>query len=904
MNASRLMNASDRWFRLLRRLYPPDFRDEMGDALVEAYHDRARHALTRGGLLALAAVWLRALIDSLRNGPGERARPAVSWRRGGNWGHDAERACRRLLRAPAFAVATIGTLTIGLGMVAIVYTVVQTVLIDPMPYRQSQDLYYVWRDYSPLVDLTRGAVAGTDIAELQKTGAVIEDAAGFAPFLGGIFSLREGADPSEIAVTVTSPNLFEMLGVTPALGRTFARNEVGRGRPNMLVLSHELWNRFGADPGMVGTQVRLNGNSYTVIGILPADFSFVRNDAIGAPQRIDAFMTFSNDLAATNPKTGGYSVLIRARAGASPGAVADAVGAVSRTVNARDFNGRGPRLFSVGLKPDLLARARPALLVLGSAGALLALMLMVNLASVLLARAAQREREFAVSRALGASGGAVVRATLIEGGLLGLIGGGAGALVALWGTRALVALAPLDLPRRDAIAVDARIAGAIVGLGLLLGLLAATMPATWAARVSLSSLLASSAVRGGGGHGRMRRGMIVAQVALSLVLLSSAGLVARSFEQLLRADLGFRPDGLLTFRVRSPPEFFPGRADVTQFQDRVERALASIPGVSGASATSALPLTASAAQTPVTIPGAPGNTGDPDRDSPLVDVIGTRASYMEIMGMRLIAGRTFDPVRREGLQEAVIDRRLAERFFPTGDPLGAQIPWPMMAPRPPAGAAPQPPPTLTIVGVVEPARQYDVQQEGRPQLFIRTEDWGFRPLSFLVRTARDPRSLIPEVQSAIRQVDARVAVGDLRTMDEIVGDVRRQQQTSAVLIAAFALGALLLAAMGLFGVISGSVTRRRHELAVRLALGADHGRVLRLVLGEGAQLVFIGVLIGLPGIYAASGLLRGALVGITPTDPLTLSAVSIGLALVTMLACYLPARRVAAIDPAQSLRDE
>jgi putative ABC transport system permease protein len=902
MKTSRSMHASDRWFRLLRRLYPPDFRDDMGDALVEAYHDRARDALERGGVLALAAVWVRALVDSLRNGPGERARPAASWRRRGNWGRDAERAFRRLLRAPAFAVATIGTLTIGLGMVAVVYTVVQRVLIDPMPYRQSQDLYYVWRDYGSILDLKRGALAGTDIAELQKPSAVIEDAAGFAPFLGGIFSLREGTDPSEIAVTVASPQIFDMLGVTPALGRTFARNEVGRGRPNMLVLTHALWNRFGADPALVGTQVRLNGQSYTVIGILPADFSFVRNDAIGSPQRIDAFMTFGNDLASDNPKTGGYSALIRARAGASPQAVADAVNTVGRTVNARDFNSRGLSLYAVGLKPDLIARARPALLVLGAAGALLALMLMVNLASVLLARAAQREREFAVSRALGASSGAVVRATLIEGALLGLIGGGAGALVALWGTRALVALSPLDLPRRDAIAVDWRIAAAIIGLGVLLGLLAAAMPATWAARVSLSSLLASSAVRGGGGHGRMRSGTIVAQVALSLVLLSSAGLVVRSFEQLLRADLGFRPDGVLTFRVRSPPEFFPNRADIIQFQDGVERALAGIPGVSGASATSAVPLTASATQMPVAIPGAPGNTGDPERDSPLVDVIGTRATYMEVMGMRLIAGRMFDPVRRDGLQEAVIDRRLAARFFPTGDPLGAQIPWTLM--RTASPASPQHPPFLTIVGIVEPARQYDVHQDGRPQLFIRTEDWGFRPLSFVVRTTRDPRSLIPEVQSAIRRVDARVAVGDLRTMDEIVGDVRRQQQTSAVLIAAFALGALLLAAMGLFGVVSGSVTRRRHELAVRLALGADHGRVLRLVLGEGARLVGIGVLIGVPGIYAASGLLRGALVGITPTDPLTLAIVSLGLGLVTMLACYLPARRVAAIDPVQSLREE
>lgn len=902
MNAPRLMHASDRWFRILRRLYPPDFRDEMGDALVETYHDRAHHALTRGGLFALAAVWVRALVDSLRNGPGERARPAVSWRRGGNWGRDAERALRRLLRAPAFALVTIGTLTIGLGMVAIVYTVVQRVLIDPMPYRQSEDLYYVWRDYGPITDLTRGALSGTDIVEFQKPGAVIEDVAAFAPFLGGIFSLREGADPSEIAVTVTSPNLFEMLGVQPFLGRTFARDEVGRGRPNQLVLTYELWNRFGADPAMVGSQVRLNGQSYTVIGILPVDFSFVRNDAVGSPARIDAFQTFATDLSADRSAQGGYSALIRARHGASPQAVADAVDSVGRLVNRRDFNGRGLKIYAVGLKADLLAKARPALIVLGASGALLALMLMVNLASVLLARATQREREFAVSRALGASSGAVARATLVEGAWLGLIGGIVGTFVAAWGTRALVALAPLDLPRRQDIAVDWRIGAVMTALGLLLGLLAALMPAVWGTRVSLSSLLASSAVRGGGGHGRMRRGTIVVQVALSLVLLSSGGLVVRSFERLLRADLGFRPDGVLTFRVRTPPEFFPTAADIVGFQDRIERALASIPGVSGASATSALPLTASAGQLPIFIPGAPGNTGDPERDAALVDLIGTRASYMQVMGMRLVAGRLFDPVRREGLQEAMIDRRLASRFFPTGDPLGARIPFRPTAVSPTYASVPSQ--GLTIVGIVEPARQYGVQQEERPQLYIRTEDWGFRPLSFVVRTARDPQALLPDVQAAVRRVDTRVAVGEPRTMAQIVGDTRRQQQTSAVLIAAFALGALLLAAMGLFGVVSSSVTRRRHELAVRLALGADHRRVLRLVIGEGAWLVCLGVLIGLPGIYAAGRVIRGLLIETSPADPLTLAIVSLGLVVVTMVACYLPARRVVTIDPVQSLRQE
>jgi putative ABC transport system permease protein len=889
VKTARLMSASERWFRLLLRFYPPDFRDEMGVALVEAYRDRARQALLGRGALGLAAVWLRALADSIRNGPGERAQPSSSWRRAGNWGRDAELATRRLLRAPAFVAATLGTLTIGLGMFAVVFTIVQKVLVAPMPYPEPDDLYFVWRDYGPIADLKRGAVAGSDVAELQKAGGVIQGAVALQPFLGGIFALREGSDPMEIAVTWTSPGLFELLGVKPALGRTFEPHEAGPGRANLLVLTHDFWSRLGADPGIVGSLVRLQGNPYTVIGVMPKQFRFVRQDALGPAQRVDAYTTFPIDL--KDVTRAGYSGLIRARHGSSQQALAAAVDGVGRGVDERDFNKRGLRLYPVGLKADLVSRIRPALVALGAAGALLALMLLVNLASVLLARAAQREHEHAVSRALGADGVAVARATLLEGSLLGLAGGALGALLASWATRALIALAPLELPRREAVVLDWGIAFVVVGVGALLGLLAAAAPAVWTARASLAALLASSAVRGGGGHGRLRRGMIVAQVALSLVLLCSGGLVVRSLERLLRADPGFRPEGLLSVRIRTPPEFFPTLPEMLAFQDRLVAALAALPGATGASAATALPLSAGATPVQFLVPGAPGNTGDPAKDALLVDMIAAKAQYVEVMGMRLLEGRSFEAARREGVREALIDSAVARRFFPGTSALGARIK---------AGDGPE----LTVIGVVQQARLYDVHQDGRPQLILRQEDLGVRPLFYVVRTTRDPHALLPELRAAVRRIDARVAVGDARSLDEIVENALRAQRTSAALITAFGVGALLLAAMGLFGVVAGSVTRRRHELAVRLALGADHRRVLRMVLGEGALLVGLGALFGVPGIYAVGGLIRGVLVGVSPSDPLTLAAVAGLLAAVTLLTCYVPARRVLKIDPAQLLRQE
>ena len=890
MNERRWLALSETWLRIVLRLYPADFRDEAGDAVVGIYADRCRTALQTGGLLALATVWLRALWDSLRNGFGERVRPAVSWRRSGNWGRDMEIAWRRLVRAPMFMLAMVGSLTVGLGAFAVVSAVVHKVLIAPMAYERPDDLYFVWRDYGKIFDLKRGWVAGTDVAELQKSGGVIEGAAALLrePTL---LSMREGADPIEIAVTITTPNLFDLLGVRPAMGRGFTRDEVGPTHAPMIVLSHELWNRLGADPSILGKTVWMTGQPHTVIGVLPRSFTFVRHASLGRPEEpADAYTTLDVNLAETSPIAGQFGALIRARRGTPPEQVAAVVNAIGRAIDARDFKNRGVSLYAVGLKPDLVSGVRPALLVLGSAGAFLLLVLMVNVATLLLARATKREQEFAVSRALGANSIALMRATLAEGGLLGLAGGVGGVLLGIWGTRLFVTLAPLDLPRREAIAVDWRIALVVIGGGTLLGLMAAVLPALWATRTSLSVLLAASAVRGGGGHQRMRRAMVVAQVALSLVLLSAGGLIVRSFEQLLHSKPGFNSDGLLTMRVPIPSELFPRTQDARALQERVHVALASLPGVTAVGAATTLPMTPGASQTGISIQGAPGNTGNREHDRPLVDIIAARAGYPEVMGMHLLSGRTFNQARPNGVREAIVDRAFASHFFPTGSPIGATATY--------IDA------TFTIVGVVEQARLYDLHKDGRPQLYLRAEDWSLysRTLSFALRTSRPPDAALPDVRAVIRRIDPRLAVSDVRTMNAIVDESLSQQRLGAVLIGGFAIGALLLAAMGLFGVVSGAVTRRRHELAMRLVLGAGHRRVLMLVLGEGALLVGVGVLIGVPGVYAAGGLIRGVLVGISPTDPLTLVAVAIGLTLVALVACYVPARRVLDIDPARSLR--
>lgn len=891
MSGQHLLDASERWMRLLLHCYPADFREEMGESIVETYRDRCRAALQRGGMMALIGTWIRGLGDSIVNGFGERARPGIRWRRSGNWGRDSQLAVRRLVRAPLFVLAMVGTLTVGLGAFAVVYAVVNKVLIAPLPYDDPDDLYFAWRDYSAIFDLKRGWLGGPDVAALDTAGGPIANVVGMEQSV--LTMSRTGSDePSEVTLLVSTPDLFDVLGVRPMMGRGFLPEESGQGRAGVVVLGHDLWReRFGADSAVLGSVVQFDGEPFTIIGVTDREFDFAMHSSLGPPSSSDAYITFDDDLATMNAGSGSFAGLVRARPGTSPEVVAAAVNAVGDELDVRYFRDRGVELYPVGMKPDLVTRVRPALLVLGLAGVFLVLVLTVNLATLLLTRGAQREREFAISRALGAEQMALVRATLLEGGLLGLLGGVGGALAAFWATRALVALAPLDLPRRESIAVDWEIAATVIAVGTLLGLLAAAAPAVWATRSSLASLLSSTNVRGGGGHGRMRRGMVVVQVALSLVLLTAGGLVVRSFEHLLRAQPGFDPSGVLTFRVQLSPAFYPDEASATLMHDRLEQELLAIPGVEFVGAATALPLSANANQTGVRFPDSPANTGEDGHDVPLVDYIAMREGYLETMGIRVLDGRSFEQSRRGGQRQVLIDRSLAERFYPSRSAVGATMLF--------DGDS-----TL-VVGVVEHARLYDVHRDDRPQVYVPNEgDAGDATLSWVVRSARPPESLVPDVRAAVRRADSRVAIADMMPMQDIVGDSLRQQRVSAVLIAGFALGALLLTAMGLFGVVAGAVTRRRHELAIRMALGADHRNVLRLVLSEGALLVALGVVVGVPLIWLSGKAIAGILVGISPFDPSTLGMVGLGLALVALGACYLPARRVIGIDPARTLGSE
>lgn len=880
---------TERGLRLLLRLYPEDFRDEVGEEWLASYRRRAVAASSSGGARG-AAFWAGAVLDSVRNGVGERLNPAVWWRRRGNWGRDTQRAVRRLVRAPGFTLVTVGTLSVGLGAFAVVWSAVDSVLLEPPAYEQPEDLYFVWRDYRAIVDLDRGWLGGPDVAALDTAGGAIAGAVGMQ-LERVVAEIGSGGRPRELRAMRSGYKLFDLLGVRPALGRTFAPDEAGEGRPAVAVLGHELWRTsFGGDPSAVGDAIRVDGVPHTIIGVMPSDFHFARHSSTGSPASADLYTTFTEDLGATDPYDGSYAGLVRARPGTSPERLAAAVTAVGASLDEQYFGSRGIRYYPVSLQEDLVAPIRPALLILGLAAGFLVLVLTVNLATLLLGRAAQRERELAVSRALGADSWTLARAALTEGALLGVLGAVGGLLLALLGTDVLVAMAPADLPRRAEIAVDPGVALTVVGAGLLLGLLAGALPATWAARSSLSAVLRAAAVRGGGGQARMRRGMVVLQVALSLVLLSAGGILVRSFDALLRTDPGFEATGALTFRVLMTGDGYPDEESLRSAHARIMAELEAIPGVVVAGGVSALPLTASASQTTISMPGAPGNTGDPEQDAPLADVIAATAGAVEALGARVVAGRGLSRPGVEASNEALIDHTLAARFFPDGDALGATLLV--------RGT------TVRVVGVVTQPRLYDVHQDDRGQVWLPAHEDPQQSNYFIIRSPRPAGSLLADARAAVRRVDPSLPVAEARPIDHLVRESLSRQRVSATLIGAFALGALLLAAMGLFGIVSAAVTRRRTELGIRMALGADAARVLRMVLRDGLTLVGLGLLLGLPGVWVAGRLLRSVVVGVSPFDALTLVGVALALLTVTLFACWIPARRVTSIDPARSLRSE
>jgi putative ABC transport system permease protein len=807
--------------------------------------------------------------------------------------HDVRYAARMLAKSPAFTAVAVLTLGLGIGANAAIFSVVNAVLLRPLPFPEPERLVAVWTPQPKRSSAIRGSSSYPDFADFRDQSTSFEALAAFRQ-RGYTLSTRNGAE--RVAGGRVSWSLLSVLGVAPPLGRDFTAEDDRLGGPRVALLAHGLWQRrFAADPGIIGASITLDGEPHIVLGVLPAGFRFdfdLNTAELFTPLTLDGKDAIE--------ERGQHYLRIVGRL--KPGttseqARAELAAVAARLEQAYPRSNTGRTASVVPLHQEVVGDVRRGLLVLLGAVALVLLVSSANVANLLLVRATEREREVAVRSALGASRGRLGRQFLTESVLLALLGGGLGLLFAFWGVAALVALAPADLPRAADIGVDGRVLGATLGVSLLTGLLFGSVPSLRGSRVRLAEAL-SEGGRGSAGPGRqrVRNALIVTEVALAVVLLVGAGLLLRSLGRLLDVDPGFRSEGVLTANLRLPDARYEKPEQVMAVYDRLLPRLASLPGV-----------TAAGAGMPLHFGGDIWVTGFVRRDRPEpppgdrqhAHYKAVTPGYLEALGIPLVAGRLIaDADRRGAPRVVVVSRALAHRLYPDEDPVGRPVAFGVGFDDADEDV------TWRIVGVVGDTAVSSLDVEPPPQFYVPLfqQPWGYP--SLVLRTAGNPRPLIEAVRREVQAIDSELPVFEAHTLGELTAASVAQRRFQTRLLAAFAAVGLLLAAVGLYGVMAVSVGQRTREIGIRIALGAERRGVIRLVMGQGLGLVLLGMALGLAGAAAFSRVLAGLLFRVGATDPVTFAVVPALLAATALAASYLPARRATRVDPLVALRCE
>ncbi len=816
---------------------------------------------------------------------------------------DLRYAIRTLFKNRAFTAVAVITLALGIGANTAVFSVINTVLLRPLPYQEPDRLTVIWTNFG--ADLPQNWISGPEYAEMQEFSTLFEDIAVALPFT---VSITGSGEPEQISAAAASGNFFRTLKVQPAVGRGFRSDDDRPGADAVTVISDGFWKRrFGGDPSVVGQTINLNGDPYVVIGILPPDFKILHPDA-QFPPNIDVW-------AAMSPLFGGffgrpmqYSEMPRGSHGMrgfgrlKPGvtlaqAQADMTAvaiAIKEKTGGYNFEGWGISVYS--LRGDLVENVKTPLLVLLGAVGFVLLIAVVNVANLSLARASSREREIAVRTALGAGRRRLMRQLLTESVVLSVVGGFAGLMTAFGLVRAIAVFAPDDLPRRADIAIDGGVLLFTLGISLLAGILFGLAPALH----SLKGHLVESLKEGGKGSTvgirgrRVRAGLVVTEIALAVVLLVGAGLMIRSFARLMENDPGYRTDGLLTMRIALPGTKYTGPA-IADFFDRLIEQVASLPGVQSAGTISHLPLSNAYASGTTTVNES--QTVPEDQRSFEAERRWVSPQYFQTMGVSLLRGRFFaDADNADAPLVAMVDEEFVKRFWPDEEPLGKRL----AISRNPDGSRTW----REVVGVVAHSKHYNLRAVGREQAYYPYKQQPVATMFLAVRTAVDPMSAMAAVREQVWAIDPDQPVSDIQTMKQRVGSSVAQPRFNLLLLAGFAAAALALAVVGIYGVISYSVSQRSHEIGVRMALGAEAGQVVAMVLRQGFGVVLLGLGIGTVAALGLSRLMTTLLFGVSATDPVTYVLVALGLAGVGVAACYLPARRVTRVEPVHILTSE
>ena len=798
---------------------------------------------------------------------------------------------RMLLKRPSLTAVAVIAIGLGIGANTAIFSVVNTVLLQPLPYDQPEQLLRIASEQRDQALDGRGASSVPDFLDVQKSTTTLEYV---ATFQGSGTVITEGGDPERVLGAAVTADYFPLLRVKPILGRVFTSDEDKPGAPDVILLSHSLWQRrFGGDPNIIGKEINLGGKT-RVIGIMPPGFQYPISDDLQdfwEPLFPAQWLTKE----AREERANRFLPIIgRLKPGVAVDQAKAELDLLSKQIEQQWPQSNTKVIFNaVSLHEDITRDYRPAMLVMLGAVALVLLIACANVANLLLARAAARQKEVAIRMALGASRRRIASQLLTESVLLSLAGAAVGLLLASWGIDLLVAYAPAEVPRLHDAGLDRNVLLFTFGVATLTGILFGLVPALHASKPDPGNMLKESG-RGlsHSGRNRMRSALIVSEVALSLMLLVGAGLLINSFWRLLQTDAGFDPKGVLTLDVPlSRTTYTKPEQRSAAFEQLVAR-MKTLPGVRDVSVVSNVPLTDFDVELSFQVEGrAPYKPGE----EAVADYTIAGNDYFRTMKIALQRGRVFtDQDRADSPQVMVVSNAFVKRYFANEDPIGRRIIF--------DGANETP---REIIGVVEDIRRNGLDNDVQPEMYVSHIQNPERRLNLVIRTeAEDASQLTPAARAEVKAFDANQIIWRVQTLEELLGTSVAPRRFNMLLLGVFAGVALVLAAVGLYGVMSYSVSWRTHEIGIRMALGARRADVLRLVVRQGMTMTLIGLVIGLVGAFALTRLLIGLLYGVSPTDPITFTAVSIVLLVVALLACLLPARRATRVDPIVALRTE
>ena len=826
---------------------------------------------------------------------------------------DLRYAIRSMRKRPGFTLIAVMTLALGIGGSTAIFTVVDAGLLRGLPYKSSESLYHIW-EVTPQKGFGQREFSYPDYQDYQQNQAFE-----IAAYTGGGGIMSGRGEPERVFAPSASANFFSLLGVEPFLGRTFQPGEDKQGAPRVTMLTYGLWQRrFGGDPNIVGQNLTLNGQSYTVVGVLPASFQFaLRNADLWQPYQ-------PTDAQLSRRFMHGTNLIGRLKSDVSPAQAQSELSVIAKRIEQEHNDSHaGTSVKLVPLQEQFVGQVRPILLVLLAAVGFVLLIACANVASLLLTRSLSRQKEVAIRAALGANRWRVVRQLLTESILLSLVGGTVGLLIAYWGVDALVATLPDSqlnaLPFLKSLRLDSNILAFSFGLSLLTGLVFGLAPAIQSSRPDLNEVLKEGGrTTAGGAKHRLRSVLVTTEIALAVVLLVGAGLMMKSLLKLLQSDVGFNPQNVLTMTVAVPPTKYDNATKQIAFYDRLKERVESLPGVSGSGTVSVLPLQGGNT-TRFYVDGDPVPPPGQEIEANMRIV---NETYFQSLGVPLISGRMFDdrdqatapPVNAQGanaqgtqaatqanIQAAnvpgavIIGKTLADLVFAGRDPVGRKLAYTSASGTPDV-----------IVGVVGDVKIGGLDEALKPVLYYPFRRFPGVSTNLVVRTNGDPTALAAAIRNETRGLEPEVAIFNVRPMEQVIGEspAAFMRRFPAILIGIFAGVALLLASMGIYGVVSYSVSQQTHYIGVRMALGAQASDILKMVLRQGLTLTFAGMAFGVITALGLMRLLRSLLFEVQPTDAMTFAIVLSTLFVVALLACYIPARRATKVDPLIALRYE